>query len=65
MCIVTTQHSSNNPVGKIAKNSLKECIFAQIQYHIIKNTLLQTAFSAILLTGKRLLESRKGQIDKF
>jgi len=33
-------------VGKIAKkNSLK------LQYHIVKNTLLQTAFAAILLSG--------------
>jgi len=35
-----------NPVGKIAKNSLKECDFVnsalKIQCHIVKNTLLQT-----------------------
>jgi len=44
------------PVGKIVKISLKECDFVhsalKIQCHIVKihNTLLQTAFSAILLT---------------
>jgi len=44
------------PVGKIAKkSSLNECVFVnsalKIQRHIVKNTLLQTAFSAILPTG--------------
>jgi len=37
------------------KNSLKECVFVnlalKIQYHIVKYTLLQTDFSAILPTG--------------
>jgi len=35
--------------------SLKECIFVnsalKIQCHVVKNTLLETAFSAILPTG--------------
>jgi len=44
-------------VSKIAeKSSLKECVFVnwalKIQCHVVKNTLLQTAFSAILPTGK-------------
>jgi len=40
------------PVGKIAKNnSLKKCVFI--------NTLLQTAFSAILPTGYVLKANRK------
>jgi len=34
-------HSIYYPVGKIAKN--------KIQCHVVKNTLLQTAFAAILL----------------
>jgi len=37
------------------KSSLKECAFdnsaAKIQCYIVKNTLLQTAFSAVLTTG--------------
>jgi len=34
------------------KSSLKECVSAlKIQCHIVKNTLLQNDFSAILLTG--------------
>jgi len=41
------------------KYSLKECVIdnsaLKIQCHIIKNTLLQTAFSAILPTAKYLL----------
>jgi len=40
-----------SPVGKIAKKTLKECVFVKkIQCHVAKNTL-QTAFSAILPTG--------------
>jgi len=35
-----------NPVGKITKKSLKECVFVntalKLQCHIVKNTLLQT-----------------------
>jgi len=43
-------------VGKIdKKNSVKECVFVnsalKIQCHVVNNTLLQTAFSAILPTG--------------
>jgi len=43
-------------VGKIAKkNSLKECSFVnsalKIQCHIVKSTILQTAFWEILPTG--------------
>jgi len=42
-------------VGKIANNSLKECDFVnsalKIQCRIVKNPLLQTAFSAILPLG--------------
>jgi len=38
------------------KNSLSECVFVnsalKIQCHIVKNTLLHTAFSAILPTAK-------------
>jgi len=43
--------------GKSLKNSLKECVFVnsafgtQNTYHVVKNTLLQTAFSAIFPTG--------------
>jgi len=42
-----------NPVGKIAKkNSLKEYVFVnsvlKILCHVVKNALLQNAFSAIL-----------------
>jgi len=42
-------------VGKVAKkNILKECVFVnsalEIQRHVVKNALLQTAFSAILPT---------------
>jgi len=37
------------------KDNLKECVYVnsslKIQCHIVKNTLLQTAFSAILPTG--------------
>jgi len=40
---------------KSPKNSVKECVFInsalKIQLHIVKSTLLQTAFSAILRTG--------------
>jgi len=47
-----------HPVGKMAKNSLKEWVFVnsalKIQCHIVKNTLLQTAFSAILPIGWEL-----------
>jgi len=53
---------AGNPVGKIAKkNSLKERVFVnfllklKLQCYIAKNTLLQTAFSAILATGKDLI----------
>jgi len=44
----------SNPVGKINKNSLKECVFCWFgtQCHVVKNTLQQTACSAILPTGK-------------
>jgi len=60
------------PVGKIAKNSLKECVFfvnsaLKIQCHIVKNTLLQMAFSGIFPTGlvvkffqPRLMTGRDG-----
>jgi len=46
----------NFPVGKIEeKNSGKECVFVslalKIPCQIVKNKLLQTAFSAILPTG--------------
>jgi len=50
----TTNHDKSktiqySPVGKIAKNSLKECMFVnsalKMQCHAVKNTLLQTAFS--------------------
>jgi len=44
------------PVGKTAKKySLKECVFVnltlKIQCNVVKNTLLQTALSAILPAG--------------
>jgi len=42
----------NSPSGqnRKKKNSLKKCVFAlKIQCHVVKNTLLQAAFSAILL----------------
>jgi len=45
------------------KSSLKKCVFVNsalnIQCHVIKNTLLQTAFSAILPTGILFLEVAK------
>jgi len=46
-------------VGKLAKKgSLKECVFVnsalKTQCHIVKITLLQTVFLAILPTGKSL-----------
>jgi len=38
--------------AKSPKDSLKECVFVNsLQCHIVKNTLLQTAFSEILPTG--------------
>jgi len=41
---------------KCRKNSLKERVFVnlalQVQYHIVKNTLLQTAFLVMKSTGK-------------
>jgi len=44
-----------SPLGKIAKIQSKECVFVnsafKLQCHIVKNTLLHTAFSAILPTG--------------
>jgi len=45
------------PSGQITKkkNNLKEYVYVnsalKIQYHTVKNTLLQTAFSAILPAG--------------
>jgi len=40
-------------VGKIAKKSLKECVLVdsalKIQYHIVKNALLQTSFIGFLI----------------
>jgi len=43
-------------VGKIAKKTLGACVFVisafKIQRHVDKNTLLQTAFSVVLPTGK-------------
>jgi len=56
-CLVEQEmlHKSFNafPVGKIAKkSSLKECVFInsafKIQCHVVKNTLLQTAYFSIL-----------------
>jgi len=50
---------NDNPVGKIAKKTV--CIFVnsaiKIQCQVVKNTLLQTAFSAILprLLFRRIL----------
>jgi len=59
-------------VGKIAKkNSLKECVFVnlplKIQYHIVKSTLSQTAFSAISLTYLEfhLLSEKQGTSLSF
>jgi len=49
-----------NPVGRIAeKSNLKECVFVNsalntVQCYIVKNTLLHTAFSAILPSGNEL-----------
>jgi len=41
------------------KHSLKESVFIdtalKIQCHVVKNALLQTAFSAILATGMKFL----------
>jgi len=45
-------------VGKIAnkKNSLKDCVFVysalEIQCHVVKNTPLQSVFSAMMPNGK-------------
>jgi len=40
----------------LIKQNWKECVFLnsalKIQYHVVTNTLQQTAFSAILPTGK-------------
>jgi len=41
-----------SPVGKIVNSALK------IQCHVVKNALLQTAFSAIFPTGYRDIDCR-------
>jgi len=52
MKIKKSQKNQNSQTNQI---SLKECIFfnsaLKLQCNIVKNTLLQTAFSAILPTG--------------
>jgi len=49
--------NESNMLTEVKKNSLKECVFVNsalnIQCHVVENTLLQTAFSAILPTGQR------------
>jgi len=50
-----TIKSEHNQWAKSPKNSLKKCVFdnsaLQLQRHIVKNILLQTAVSEILPTG--------------
>jgi len=49
-------------VGKIAKKTLGACVFVisafKIQRHVDKNTLLQTAFSVVLPTGRYTMKAR-------
>jgi len=50
-------------VGKIAKKQSEGVVNSalKIQYHIVKNTLSQTAFPGILLTG--MLFYKRGVYD--
>jgi len=45
--------SMKYPVGKMPKSSLKECVFVKsaLKIQCVKNTLQQTAFSAICPLG--------------
>jgi len=54
--LTTISYFKSNPVSKSGKkkNSLKECVFVNFALkvcQIVKNTLLETAFSAILPRG--------------
>jgi len=56
--IKCSDHGASVQPSRQNRNSLMECVFVnsaiKIQCHVVKNTLLQTAFSAILPTGRRI-----------
>jgi len=59
----TSIPSGQNRQKNSLKECVKECVFVnsalKIQCHVVKYTLLQTAFSAILLTGRSVLRTGK------
>jgi len=69
MDLVTRRKTNKELSGQNRrKSSLKQCVFVslplKIQCHIVKNTLLQTAFSAILPTGLILVIEIRNKMVK-